>query len=323
MSTQNQTTTSKSLQRQTKILQSSKKAVRSMIANSLGGETATLGSCIYWSLSEMQISYLDFVKLLSDAGMDTALAPTVRAKSALHKALKAETKFEIQERSKANDKFHRKVLDDKDVAVFAIVTSSVDATAQDVTFDTEVKIVMNKKDYSIRVVGGSEDISNRIQERYKEYMGVYTLDQIRSTLLRFIYRHASAIMVRESGGIYFVPATHMEEFKKLQTFFGLLADLNPGKSCEVNEIPVVDAPGQKALMWKTFTADIMNRLNTMRREVSEIEDPTEKSVERRIQDFQKLREEIEVYEALLEGMASDLKDNLNSIQKDLQAKLLA
>lgn len=266
-----------------------------------------LGYAVYWSISDVRVKHLDFVELLKQVGLDPDVAPAVRTKSALIKAIRSNTKGR-------RSTFHKNVVDNKDRAGFAIVnTTAIDADTVDVDFETETRIILDKLTKQVRIDGPNKD---SIEASFNEHKDIYTSDKFRNAVLKVVKTFAQGVAIRERGGVYFIPTTHFGELNKLQKLF----DYFP--QCSLDIIPIVDTVEAKKSMWKSLIGEVSEELAIFKADLHDM-DGTEKdsSLEVRIERYQKLKDKVENYETLLSYTASDLKTELEALTVALKAKL--
>lgn len=278
-----------------------------------------LGTCVYWSFSEVKVSHKEFIGMLDELGIDKTIAPPTRHKSAVQKALKSFVKSSNKEQDQKKAVFSRKVVDDKDLAAFAVVQPEVNAANFDLDFNTELKVRMDKKTKNL-LIDGTEEAKTQLNSLVEEYKDSYTTDQIRSTVLRYIHEMCKGITVRDNGGIYFVPSTEKESLLKLESLFKKIS--NKAASCSVDTIPVIDTAEASKAMWKALVGEANRDLQDFRKDLEAVDaDLTDRAQERRFKKYQDLRLKIEMYETLLNGTATDLKQDLKNIEMSFRRKI--
>jgi len=270
-----------------------------------------LGWAVHWSTHEFTIEFKDFVETLKKVGMPIEVARETLAKNALIRA--------VRKTAKGKDRFHLKTADIKKEAAFTIAHTEVDEQSYDVDFESETKVVFDKKSKDIDVTGRA---ASQLRDQYQELRNKYTASQFRTVVLRYLQRYCSAVTIREGGGIYFVPALYESGFKVLMDLF---QEMGSDKA-DITLIPIIDTDGAKKSMWKSFIGEVKQDLASFKRELegfdSKGKEVTEKILETRIKRYKALRQKVETYETVLSGTAQELKDELVQLTKDLQAKLV-
>jgi hypothetical protein len=270
-----------------------------------------LGNCLYWSISNIQLSHGDFVKHLQEVGIDVSYAGRVRAKSALLRALQRET-------AERKNCFHRCIVDkDSTHAIYVIVNQQVNQATSEVNFATDTRVIFDKKSGTIKVEGFNAD---GLIAKYVAEQGVYNTDNFRKVVLDYIYEDCKGISVRENGGIYFVPHNKGTEFEMLKNLFGRF----PG--CSLDVLPIIDTAEAKRSMWKSLVGEVEAELATQTKELKEIEDngtrQTDGGIQNRLQRFTDLKGKVEMYETLLNGTAVGLKQQLEQVSALLKKQLV-
>ena len=264
-----------------------------------------LGNCIYWSCSEIQVKFDDFLALLKDVGIDEDYAGAVRQKSALLRAIMKETETR-------KNSFHRNILEDKNYTVFVIVNQNVDVANKAVDFKTDTQIIFDKKTGMIKVDGYNRDA---IIEGYAKEKGIYNADNFRKIVLDYVYGECQAISVRDNGGIYFIPSAKQEQFQKLQDLFAKFPGFYLGT------LPIIDTAQAKKSMWNSLVNDVKGALAAQKQELEKEPPVTDRGVESHLRRFKALRGKVEMYEDILTQTASDLKGELEALSAQLKSHL--
>jgi hypothetical protein len=309
------------MQQQSSTNGSAKQSIQRTLATSLQGQPL-LGYCIYWSFSERKTTHTEFTDLLKSVGMPTDIAPETRAKSAVAKAI------EHYVGSTKGGKLRDKVVDDKDKTLWVIVQRAVDSVAQDVSYETEIKIAFLKKTsryatvlQSVNIDGGTPEVQEQLKGLIQDYFTAYTTDQIRASILTFIQKHCEGVTVRENGGLYFIPAMYEKQFNQLESLFNHLDKTSP---CSVGTIPILDDARAAAAMWEALKSDARKSMTEMRKDIEKLQkDPSDRSYKLRMNQFHDLKTKIEMYEVLLNGTAKDLVAELAAVEASFREKILS
>jgi hypothetical protein len=259
-----------------------------------------LGECAYWSLSDINLPFAEFVAKLKAAGIDEKYAGRVRSKSALIRALQKET-------ATREDCFYRALPDAKDVAVFVIVKQQMSGGSNHaVNFSTDTQVIFDKETGVIKVEGYR---AAEVQTQYDAEQGAYNTDNMRKVILDFLYSDCQAVSVRENGGIYFVPNHKREQFTKVQEFFKNFT------GCSINVLPLIDTVEAKKAMWKSLVGEVEAELAAQKKQLADPDQTpsTERGVESRVRKYQELKGKVEMYETLLTGTAEGLKKELDDL----------
>jgi len=105
-------------------------------------------------------------------------------------------------------------------------------------------------------------IAKQIYERYEAYRQYLDSQKIRA-MVRSYLKRLNAIEIK--GGVYFVHASHDEELGRLSDLVNKL-----GGGCQMNQIPIVDLPRERAFVVRTFEREAAQTLNDLTKEINEI-----------------------------------------------------
>jgi hypothetical protein len=265
-----------------------------------------LGWCLYWSVSNFKVAHSKLLQVLDDVGIDKDFAKEPRAKAALTRAMR-----EVSKEHKGT--FSRKVVDDKEKTLFALVDSTIDAANEDVNFTTATKASLGKgKDKEKLHIDGSN--AKAVKDNFEHFRKTYTSDQFTGMVKRFLFGTCEAISVRDSGGVYFIPTHKKAEYQKLVKLFDHF------QSCSLDIIPIIDSKEAKKSMWKSLVGRVEGEIENMHEELKRLptdKDPRAGVIDYKMERFQALREKVENYKDLLEGTAGKLQDDLNQLGKAL------
>jgi hypothetical protein len=267
-----------------------------------------LGYAVYWSISDINVKYDSFVEMLESLGIPSEIATAVQTKSAVIKAIKSDTKGR-------KNSFHRSVVDNEAKASFAIVTSStVDEANDDIAFHNETKVVLNKGSKTLEVTGPNSDEIKASFEAFKE---TYTSDRFRNVVLKLVKNYCQGMSIRERGGVYFIPSSHNDMFTKLESLFKMFP------TCQLDVIPVIDTTQAKKSMWKTFVGEITTDIQRAKEDIKALDtDSSDRSLQVRLDRYEKLKDKVENYEMLLNGTATELKAELMSLGSEIRKKMV-
>lgn len=283
----------------------SKSDFSSMIRKSAEGYPL-LGYYIYWSLAGMEVNHADFIKALEDIGMPLDIANKPRVKTAANRMVDEETARRVRCKKVSKET--------PDMTVWSIVSHNFDSN-NDAHALQETKVLFFKDTETLRVEGFG---AAELMARFQQIQGSYNQDDFRAYVKAYITQYANCLTVRDSGGVYFIPATQQGELDKLSDLFGRY-----GFSLDV--IPIIDTQQAKASTWKALVGDVENSIMEMKEDLEKF-NPSGKKAERvmdeRIRRYKELKDRVESYEVLLSGTATDLKSKIDGLAQAIQAKLL-
>jgi iron uptake system EfeUOB component EfeO/EfeM len=75
-------------------------------------------------------------------------------------------------------------------------------------------------------------------------------------------------------------------------------------------------------MWKVMTDELQSEITRQEKELNSRADVTDKMMETRIQRYQEIKNKVEMYETVLNGTASEMKEQLAKLTDTVRAKLV-
>ena len=281
-----------------------KKVSKQQITNEEG--MPILGWLVNSSTREFKIGREDLVDMLDKVGIDSTIAREVIPKNAAVRAMR--------ELGKGGSKFHRKIADQEAVAAFVVAKTEVDDKL-DADFSTELKGLFDKKTRKFEAIGSQKKEAEEAFERNKR---VYSGDQFRAIVLRYLKRSCAAITYLETGNIYFVPANRHEEFKRLQDLFDLLKPF--GAKLSVKE--EVNTKQIRKTMWDITIGEVSHQIANMKKDLANMpKDAKESTLQNRLGKYKDLRTKVDMYATALQGRAEKMVAELNDLTKAVTKSL--
>jgi hypothetical protein len=271
-------------------------------------QTAQLkGNLVYWTITGFEAPYADVVEAFEQVGLPSDLVREVSSKSALNKAIRANTQG-------VKGSHHRKVVDNDDRAGFAILnTAVVDTEALDLRTETTTKAVLNKHTKTVQVEG---ERAVDVQNAYLRFKTTYTSDQFRTAVLRVLIKHAQGVSLRENGGVYFVPVTHTGVLERVRSLFTRFS------GCTLFVIPIIDSKDSRQAIWHSLESEVTEALAELDTDIESLNGQlSERSREIRLSRYAEIRQKVENYAFLLSGTAHGMTTKLDGITHKLMSKL--
>jgi hypothetical protein len=180
---------------------------------------------LFWYMVGDDLYHVDKVtEAIVDTGLHMSLAPNpIRASGAFSRAAKSvETR-----RSGAKDSGEhynylvRNVTPNRGEIERRIVKETVDSKGRRLSYDPSAAVlVLDQKTETVSVYGNDDtalELGYEAQKRYEIFRTHYGPDIVRIIILNAL-RMYSAVPVKPSGGIYFVPEAHDEGLERLKNF---------------------------------------------------------------------------------------------------------
>jgi len=265
-----------------------------------------IGWAVHWSAIGFTLPFAEFIKRLDKSDINSNIARETLPKNAFLRAVRTS--------AKGKTTFSRKVKDGDGEAASVILEESITSDL-DYGVDQQSTIVFDKLARDVTVTGKNQ---GEIKDSFEKFKQDYTAQQFRTVVLRFVKRHCSGYMMKDGGGLYFIPASREYELNKLIKLFDLMGD-----GCELGMIPIVDTQLARKSMWQSFTVQTKSEIQKLKDDLSELPgEIKESSLELRLKKYQTLKTKVEMFEILLEGTAKDMKKELADLTKTIKAKVL-
>jgi hypothetical protein len=266
-----------------------------------------LGCAFWWTLPEMTIPFTDVMQAATEHGLPADIMPKpIRTKTAFLR-----TMYALQNETR----FVRKIVDDQEHVIFAIIRET--KHEQDVEFTKDDLVVLDKKTLSISYTVGA--LTKEVEALLDTYRDVFIADDLRRLLINGL-RSAHAIMLRPTGGVYFVPTPSYPLLDRLCQFVNRL---NPNAS--MTRLGIVDTEQVKATIFQRVQEEIQTYVERAEHELRELlNNPTTKAstMHHRIESFNAARKKLELYETLLDGHAESIRLRLHRLIEQAQQVLL-
>jgi hypothetical protein len=210
-----------------------------------------IGVRVSWRVNEFLGERETLVSIAKQCGLDGDLMPNNTIKKAVGRASHAIAKAN-------NGRFMealppRKLTDNKEKAVYAIVSEKVDQDTEHADYAQETTIRMDKEDKTVVAVGAQ---AGEFMAKYEQYKDAMTDHDIRAFCLLMV-RHSLGIAYNPSGHDYFVPEAHQENMDKLDTF---LRTLKVGR---MYITPAIDDANSLEVTWERASEVLLKEVGTI------------------------------------------------------------
>lgn len=276
--------------------------IKKAIAQSAEGYPL-LGWIIYWGTHGFREEVAKVKEILTEVGIKEDYARLVAPSTALQAA------FESATAGQDNLKKHTVRAEDK--TILALVKGT--AEGANVLFDAITKGHIVGDDAYI-----DGEFSDKIREEFNVRKGVYTNTQFVNLVKTYIDEEADSLTLRDSGGVYFIPAHRKEQFDKLVALFAAF------NSASLDVVPVIDTAQAKRSVWGALTSDIESEIASLQAQLEQWDkdgDPRDGVIQRRLEQYAALTEKVDDYATLLSGAASELQEKLDAVAKQLKKKI--
>lgn len=286
-----------------------KNRIREAIANSQ--TTDALGYLVWSAINQkLIIDREQFEKIVEEEGLaELAPAPNLRDRSAFRKALHAAEESGLV----------RKIREDRNQAVYALVSEDKDKANDKVDFAQEETAYYNKETRTFDTKGGK--YGAKIKEAFERFLSVYNHNDIRAWVIQTLREGCNAIVVRDHGGVYFLPPAYKDLLERMdrvmqrvdpETCLSIVGLQGTGREQQdIGRVAVLQLKAQIAGMAERLT------------NVFDAENGRKSTLEARLADFRRYREQLLVYKDILMFESSDIEKVLADSEKQLQARIAA
>lgn len=213
-----------------------------------------------------------------------------------------------------------------DEIVKRVVEEQVDPTGRRLRY-TETHDVMFRRNGSVVEVNPlappwehsqAQTVANSIAPRFYQESGSVNESALREMLRRVLDAN-HAILVRPTGGVFFVPEEHAEAAEKLRR----VAQRLPGVS--FRSLPLIDDPDQRDMITDSFEKQALDEIDTTIAEITEMlkssSDVSDAKAHTFLNRYRTLRERADTYRQLLQDDLAGTVTRLDVFSTQVSALL--
>jgi hypothetical protein len=261
----------------------------------------TAGAILWWRLSG-RISYAKLAKAWQEAGHDASLLPAEPTPLA---ALKGAVRAMTEQR-----RLVRPLADHDGYAI-------VDETARrdDLDYGIVARVKVHPEDDTrIGIQPSDFAQADRLRAEYTDARGSIPHGRLGNWLADMAAR-CKAISLRPTGGIYFVPRTHVARFR------AIARTVMDATTCTVYEVPALDSDEAVAAVLDALTAEADAEMADLGDDLNDLGARALRTRERRCDQ---LRQKLEAYAELLGPALDVINDQLDTTKANVaEAMILA
>lgn len=277
---------------------------------------ALLGHMLWWRLEDVRTPVATFKAAWTGAGLGEKYLPeTPTPGRALRDAGTAAMRGQEHH-------LFRFAADTGAHLIYAIVREEADGKG-DVTYVQEAQIAVDGAG-QITSDHPEHPLVAAVKSGFDVIWGCYQHRDVVASILR-VLKDCAAVTLRDSGGIYYVPAPFAATVSSLET-----AIRGVGRS-EVTALPITADPEAKAAaaLGAAAKGGIERDLAALREEMDAFSDavlagekgPRASTVERRLEEFQALRERALLYRDVLAVEVGDLDTQIKALEEQAETVL--
>lgn len=281
------------------------KNAQSRLASS-GGQQ--LGTLLWWSLNANRIEHRRLVDLAVKHSLDDKYLPSeIKPTGAFRRACRhAATRLD-------HGLMLRPIAESETEVVVGLVRERPDAAAKNLDYDLLARISFDKQT-SIITADVENGVLAQVRELYQHHLA-HTTEDIRAMFAAFLAE--AGVSLRESGGVYFVPATHQT------TLDSLCAVVEAVGSNKTFQLPIVDTAESKKTLREVAKRSLDDEIRQLQEEL-DLFDPEkvrQSTLERKLQGFDDLRARANLFARVLSFKATAMNERIAAIQAGLRGQL--
>lgn len=269
-----------------------------------------LGDLVFWTLSDAAINRGDLESKWKDTGLPMDMLPEPPTVAKAFKLAVRETQVGLV------DRLIRLAVDDEASVVYAVVHEQKhdDGT---LTYTQEAKVALEMLTGTVGTDNPSHELVAAIRSRFIALRDTHTADDVRRTITRTL-QSFSSVLLRENGGVWWVPAPHAQALRKLQTAIESIG------SSRFYLLPVHDSVDAHRTLGDAATKSLETELTELKVEVESFlaQPPGRTStLVRRFDAFDALKGRAQLYRDILQVQVKDLDSTLTQLASSIETLL--
>lgn len=304
-----------------------------------------IGYTVFWRLAGIRVSHPDLEQALQAAGFEKhlpdpptprvalrrALAEWIRSKQRIARSLQLQQDDEDQDE---NNSVRRRTLirvinrAGSEHLVYALVAEDIDFSALGLSYGTALRILLHKKtgemicttdaEGVIDAQRESQQVTDELMPYWRQYRDLFIARDLSETM-REIVDGMNAVSLRQSGGVYFVPAGERDSLFRLRqliTDIPRIDDLDPF----VCALGVPDAVEAKRGLSKAVHAGLLDEVNSLRGDLNRLSESgdhlREKTIAQRLVVYKRLKAKAEMYQELLGMRQDEVRTGITALERE-------
>jgi Family of unknown function (DUF6744) len=311
-----------------------------------------IGYTVFWRLAGIRVSHPDLERALQATGFDKylpvqptprvalrrALAEWIRAKQRIARTFQLQQDDEVQD---MNDGRRSRTLiriinrAGSEHLVYALVAEDIDFSTLGLSYGTALRILLHKRtgemictteaEGVIDAQRESQQVTNELAPYWRQYRDLFIARDL-SQMMRGIIDGMNAVSLRQSGGVYFVPASERDSLLRLRQLIAdipQVVDLDPF----VCALGVPNAAEAKRGLSKAVHAGLLDEINSLRGELVRVSESgervREKTIAQRLVIYKRLKAKAEMYQDLLGIRQDQVRAGVTELEREALNLLVA
>lgn len=288
--------------------------------------TDSMGLLVWYTVGSLEISRDSIAKLFDEIGIDRAYLPReISPRNAFRRAMK---KFETTgvplENGYNVNYLPRLVKGGREKIIYHIVKEVVDPQNVRLSYEPIIEVSYNDR---LSVTGMMKltveeyNMEAEIAPAVSHCINHYGSEAVRQ-IFRRITEKCCRVMLRESGGVYFIPEAYGDEVTKMEKFAEKMEDFSVSDwTTRVYSLPVNRETKNVQMVTDHLDKDIGQEAARILDEIDKCAKPSKRARDAMVKKVQDLKDKLTLYEDQL-GIIVNAKVDLEAASKKIMRMLL-
>lgn len=267
-----------------------------------------LGSLLWWHLNGTRIDHTRLMATAERHSLDSKYLPAeIKPVQAFRRAWRHAT-------TKLTEGLMLRPIDETtDEIVVGLVREQPDQEHRDLDYEVLTRIVFDKAAETI-TTDTEHSVLNQVRDLYRHH-SAHTTEDIRSMMTAFLAD--AGVSLRDSGGVYFVPAIHGTA---LESLCKVVEEVGHNKAYR---LPIIDTPTTRVTLREVAERTLDDEVRQLEEELAgfDLEKVRDSTLERRLEAFEQLRSRAGLFAGVLSFKADALNDRIAAMQTGIRRQL--
>lgn len=267
-----------------------------------------LGHLLWWQLNGSRINHDELVAAAERHSLAPKVLPAeVKPVQAFRRAWRHAT-------SKLEDGLMlRPIAETEDEVVVGLVREKPNEVRRDLDYDVVARIAFDKVSSKISA-DAEHSLIEQIRDLYRHHLA-HTTEDIRSMMTSFLGE--AGVSLRDSGGVYFVPAAHTGQ---LEALCRVVEEVGHNRTFR---LPIVDTPATRNTLREVAERSLDDEVRELEEELAgfDFKKVRDSTLERRLEAFEYLRNRASLFAGVLTFKADGLAQRVSAMQAQVRHHL--
>ena len=267
-----------------------------------------LGTLFWWALNGTRVEHDRLAGIVQRHGLDSKHLPAeLKPVQAFRRAWRhASTKL-------PEGLMLRPIAETSDEIVLGLVREQPNQTMRDLDYDLVARIAFAKVDARI-TADVEHGVVVEMRELYRHHLA-HTTEDVRAMMTAFLAE--AGVSLRDSGGVYFVPAAHGQQ---LDALCRVVEEAGHNRTFR---LPIVDTPGTRTALREVAERSLDDEVRQLEEELAgfDLEKVRDATLERRLEVFEQLRSRASLFAGVLAFKADGLSSRVAAMEASIRRHL--